>query len=351
MKSQKFFPIRYPIRSKTLYHYGSTVRLHVFSCVGLGAVLLGAVIWGCSRSSLALLDASGGVNSSSLAAKGNSTSKEALANRAFVQPPARTRITNRPANVRGKVLILEYHHVLPKEDRWARSITNFKKDLDRLYKLGYRPITLAEYHANDFSIPPGSSPVVITFDDAHPNQFAFLEDGSIDPNCAVGIWKAFSERYPDFPVKGTWFIVPSMAFGDSKTFTKKMKMLEEWGSEIAVHTITHGSLGKMTAAQVQFEIGATVQFLEERGIKAKTVAYPYGVPPKDKGLIKRGVYKGKPYALAAGVLGGAGPARAARDPKVSMYSLPRIQAIEGDYGITFWLNKAKKNKFDLYVAP
>ena len=47
----------------------------------------------------------------------------------------------------------------------------------------------------------------------------------------------------------------------------------------------------------------------------------------------------------------AAPAPAPGSQKLDPYRLPRIQGIEGDYGITYWLDKVKSGKVKPYVAP
>jgi len=37
-------------------------------------------------------------------------------------------------NEAGRILILEYHRIGGAEDRWTRSLENFRADLDRLYR-------------------------------------------------------------------------------------------------------------------------------------------------------------------------------------------------------------------------
>ena len=41
--------------------------------------------------------------------------------------------------------------------------------------------------------------VVLTFDDSSIGQFRYLEDGTIDPDSAMGILLDFAEAHPDFP--------------------------------------------------------------------------------------------------------------------------------------------------------
>src|SRR5687768_5008588 len=68
----------------------------------------------------------------------------------------------------GRVPILEYHVVGDSsQGLFVISRDKFKRDLELLYERGYRPITVAQLVAKDFSdVPSGMSPVVFTFDDA-----------------------------------------------------------------------------------------------------------------------------------------------------------------------------------------
>jgi peptidoglycan/xylan/chitin deacetylase (PgdA/CDA1 family) len=223
--------------------------------------------------------------------------------------------------------------------------------LERLYRLGYRPVTLLEFTDGRMNLPPGASPVVMTFDDAHPNQFYFLKDGSIDPNSAVGIWREFERLHPDFPLKATWFVVPKMAFGQPKSFGRKIKLLREWGSEIAVHTMTHCNLGEKSDDRVKTEFGHCAKILKGYGVEAKTIAYPYGVPPKNRVLAKEFLWNGRRYKFSAAVLAGSGPAPSPNSGRYRPFAMPRIQAINGDYGIHYWLNRAKSGEVKVYVQP
>ena len=51
------------------------------------------------------------------------------------------------------------------------------------------------------------SPVILTFDDALRGQFNYTADGKIDPDCAVGILDDFHAQHPDWPLKGTFFVL------------------------------------------------------------------------------------------------------------------------------------------------
>jgi peptidoglycan/xylan/chitin deacetylase (PgdA/CDA1 family) len=191
------------------------------------------------------------------------------------------RVSNRKANTQGRVFVVMYHHIKEGSNPMNRSASKFRRDLESLYEMGFRPVTVTEMVENRMALAPGASPVVITFDDAHDNQFKILKDGSIDPNCAVGIWKEFSERHPDFPVKGTWYVLPTL-WGQKEFRKKKIEMLQSWGSEIGNHTVHHRDLRKLGDESVKAEIAGMNRILVKYGVNPNMpFCPPYGSFPKE----------------------------------------------------------------------
>lgn len=267
-------------------------------------------------------------------------------------PPAPPpRVSKRKGNTSGKVMILEYHRIVAKDTLYDRSVKKFRQDLQLLYERGYRPVTLSQYLDDKMDIPPGAIPVVFTFDDSDPSQFRFLADGSLDPKCAVGIWSAFAEKHPDFPVRATFYVLPNGPFGQKKLRDKKLKMLKDWGSELASHTWSHKNLAKLTDEQVCAELGKSIDWIRELGFEARHLALPYGVMPKNRALLKSFKYKGKSYGFESVALAGAGPALAPTDKKLDPMRLPRIQGMDRDLGIRYWLEMERKMKVAFYVQP
>lgn len=267
------------------------------------------------------------------------------------KPSPPKRVSKRPGNVNGKVMILEYHRIVDKDTMYDRSVKKFKQDLQLLYERGYRPVTLGEYLDGKIDIAPGAIPVVFTFDDSDPSQFQFLADGTLDPNCAVGIWSAFAEKHPDFPVRATFYVLPNGPFGQKKYREKKVQMLKDWGCELASHSWSHKSLGKMTDEQVKTELGKSIDWIRSLGFEPRHLALPYGVMPKNRTLLKSFQYNGKTYGFESVALAGAGPALAPTDPKLDPMRLPRIQGMDRDLGIRYWLEMERKMKVAFYVQP
>lgn len=254
------------------------------------------------------------------------------------------RVSDRPANLKGSVFIVEYHKIAKEEARWDRSIEKFKSDLERMYEMGFRPVTLESYLDNTMDLPPGASPIVFTFDDSHPSQFRYLDDGRVDPDCAVGIWSDFAAKHSDFPVRATFYVIPSTGpFGQRDQASKKLEQLKAWGCELGSHTLTHRKLSALPEAEVEKELAGAVAAIRDYGFEATSIALPFGISPKNAAQLKK--------HHRAALLVGANPAPAPGSEKFDPMRLPRIQGIEGDFGITYWLDQVEKGRVKPYVAP
>ncbi len=279
--------------------------------------------------------------------------QEALPDIAKAGPPTKEskRVTDRPGNRLGKVLVLMYHRAGPDESNMVRSFANFKKDLSRMYTMGFRPVTLNEYVTNTMELERGASPVVITFDDSHQSQFSMKADGSIDPNCFVGIWKAFADENPDFPVKGTFFVLPNGPFAQGKFREAKLKFLKDNGCEIGSHSMTHTALNKLTDDEVKKELVDSYTYVSGLGFTARSFATPYGIAPKNRSLLESFEWKGSKFGYDNICLAGASPAPSPLSKQIDRTRIPRIKAYEGEYGVTYWLNRVSNEKLDPYVQP
>jgi peptidoglycan/xylan/chitin deacetylase (PgdA/CDA1 family) len=245
-----------------------------------------------------------------------------------------------------------YHHIREGSNAMFRSPSKFKQDLESLYKMGFRPVTISEYVGNRMKLPPGASPVVMTFDDAHPNQFYIRKDGSIDPKCAVGIWAEFAKTHPDFPVKGTFYTLPVL-WGQHKLIQQKIDMLRGWGSEIGNHTYNHRFLSRLNDDQVKMEIAKMNDLLVSYGIPPNMpFCPPYGEYPKNRSLVKMFKYNGKVYQHSSACMAWDSPAASPNDTKnFSRYRFERLHGNGKPMGIDWWLGKVKSGKVQVYVAP
>jgi len=241
-------------------------------------------------------------------------------------------------NELGRIMILEYHIIGPTESRWTRSYANFWNDLNLLYSKGYRPISLNDLIDNRIDVPAGFSPVVFTFDDSSPMQFAFVKgpDGTLvpDPNSAVGMLERFHALHPDWAAKATFFVLPGAdhphdLFGVEDQKQAKLQYLVDHGFEIGNHTFWHQRLDVLaTQAQVEEQLGRAVQAIDAfvPGYNVRTLALPLGEWPKNPAWAIDGSYQGTAYHNDAILEDTGGPAPAPNSVHYNPFKLPRIQA-------------------------
>lgn len=261
------------------------------------------------------------------------------------------RISTRRPNQLGKVMVLMYHHIGESEKFMFRSVANFRNDLERLYAMHYRPVTMEEFITGTMPLAPGASPVVFTFDDGHRDQFNVLDDGTVDPKCFVGVWLDFAKTHPDFPVRAT-FYVNKNPWNQPKWLDRKAQMLKQWGSEVGSHTWTHPNMRKLSDDQVKKEMALCYDLVEKMGFKPNAFAYPFGNEPRNMKLVTDGFsYNGKFYKHTNAVLAGASPSVPIEDSKFSPYRIQRVQAFPGSGGIDYYLGLVQQGKSAPYVQP
>jgi hypothetical protein len=94
------------------------------------------------------------------------------------------------ANELGTVPVMMYHRLTSKPGEYDMTPAAFRAQVRRLLHSGYRPIDARDLARGRVDVPAGMTPVVLTFDDGSPGQFALRADGRLDPGCAAGILTA-----------------------------------------------------------------------------------------------------------------------------------------------------------------
>ncbi|OGC12074.1 hypothetical protein A3K48_06355 [candidate division WOR-1 bacterium RIFOXYA12_FULL_52_29] len=239
-----------------------------------------------------------------------------------------------------KFPVLEYHLIRRPEARWSRTPENFWRDLEWLRANGYYPFNLRDILAGFPGLPEGKVPVVLTFDDSSSSQFRYLRSGEVDPECAVGIIKRFNAKYPDWPARGTFFILVQTNNPDRNIFGQpenpdykagKLRQLEEWGMEVASHTYSHDRLSDISTREAAYSLARSSRTLS--GIISREVvslALPMGLYPKDESVFTGSYQKiSYDFKLAAEVAGGLQPAPWEKnfDPR----HIRRIQTIASEW--------------------
>ena len=263
---------------------------------------------------------------------------------------ARFGAADEPAtNELGRVPILEYHLIGPENCRWTVTPETLREDLELLWSRGYRPVSMRELVDRSFVLPAGTSPVVVTFDDASPSQFRYLEQGGqlvIDPTSAVGIWLEFARTHPGWGNRAVFCVLSGAEAGRSFFGNKDIEgQKTEWrqrkiaflvgqGFEICNHTLWHATLSKYSDAVVQEQIARLQLAVDSAvpGYRIRTFALPLGVWPRNHALAWQGSWTDPKtgsrveYRHDAVLLVGGGPARSPYDPQFDGRALPRVQA-------------------------
>lgn len=237
----------------------------------------------------------------------------------------------------GWALVMEYHLIQPGEDNeYSRTPDSLRADLEWLYEHDFYPIRFRDLSSGTINIPPGKSPVALTFDDSSPGQFRYLADGTIDPESAMGILLAFAETHRDFPAVATFFplldleLEERILWGQPELADQKLHTIIDLGGEIGSHTVSHEPLDLVGAERIQWQLAFSTFWLEERignDYDVISLALPLGAYPADESLLHSGESEGVSYAFtgAAEVAGGPTPSPYATvfDP----YHIMRAQAI------------------------
>jgi peptidoglycan/xylan/chitin deacetylase (PgdA/CDA1 family) len=239
----------------------------------------------------------------------------------------------------GWVLVLEYHLVYPGEDNvYNRTPASFRADLEWLHRNDYYPIRFRDLTAGTIDIPAGKSPVVLTFDDSDISQYRVLDDGSVDPESAMGVLMGFAEEHPDFPPVAVFFPLldvdapQRILFGQPEYANQKLQTIVALGGEVGSHSVSHERLDLVSEARVRWQLAFSSKWLAERigdGYEIVSLSIPFGAYPANLDLIRSGESEGVSYAFtgAAEVAGGAALSPYAEGFR--SYHIARAQVVPG----------------------
>lgn len=249
----------------------------------------------------------------------------------------------------------------PRYDKHGLNIApeTFKRQLQQMYDAGWYPINMRDMLTARLNVPKGKTPVVLTFDDARPSQFRYLPNGTIDPNCAVGILETFHKTHPDWPTRATFYVLPESSyngvpFDQDGLETKKLRFLVQHGYELGNHTTSHRSLAPMNAATLRWEMAFCARYFRRQvpHLTMQTMALPYGIAPHDPTLwrwLLDGSQAGTHYYNRCILLACGGPAFAPADKRFDPRRIPRLETAPGE--IEHWLALSTSSRPDpLFVS-
>jgi peptidoglycan/xylan/chitin deacetylase (PgdA/CDA1 family) len=257
-------------------------------------------------------------------------------------------------NELGLIPVLEYHDFVADEDdeaQFARTIDDFRADLNWLYEHNFFIVPLRDVIANEIKAPAGKHPVALTFDDSYASQFRYLigDDGSvtIDPDSAVGILEAMYAAHPDFGRGGFFAVIPEFCFDwqadaaepeQTPYCSQKIGWLLDNGYEVGNHSRDHKSLYDLTSAQFAEQIGGAIEELQayDPRVTADIIAMPFGDYPKkgheeQREMLRNGfTYKGRTIQMLGALMVGSEPTVSPISSDWDKIYIPRIQAWDAD---------------------
>lgn len=236
------------------------------------------------------------------------------------------------ANELGEIPVLMYEDVDPEGGDNIRTPQDLAKDIEYLKSAGFLPVNLRDLASGNIDIPAGTSPVVLTFDDSTIGQYDILDDGTLDPQSAVGILQAASLD-SGWGAKATFYCLIDVKskdnelFGQSDHQQEKLRNLVDWGYEIGSHTVSNLNLQKASEADVQRELGDSQQRLQTLiggGYQVTSLSVPAGAYPAKTSLLSSGVYNNKPYKYTSAVTTGDKPSFSPFSKLFDPMRIPRI---------------------------
>lgn len=265
-------------------------------------------------------------------------------------------------NENGKIMVLMYHKFAKdSSDDWTRSFSDFKKDLELLYKNDYYPINMSDYIEGKIDVPYGKTPVVLTFDDGTAGQLSFewVDDVlKVKENTAVKVYQDFVKEHPDFPMKGTFYIMSTNFFGAKGTLKQRLEYLLEQGFEIGNQTQNHYALQKADSKdKVIEEVGGLAKFVDELipGYVINSFSPPGGSMPKQYAEdVYSGQYEGFKYENKGIVLlYNSKPTLSPINNELDLKKISRVRVSGNkklDKDLEYWIEYFKDNPGEKFVS-
>ena len=258
------------------------------------------------------------------------------------------------ANELGKVPVMMYHQVkVDAHDAYDQTPDDFRKELERLYKDDYRPVTARDFIAGKIDIPAGKHAVVMTFDDSSVSQAQIGADGNPTADSALGIMEKFAKDYPDWKSTATFYVNTEPApFNDAKV----MPWLVEHGYEVGSHTITHANLKNLSESGALKEIGGNVRDIQAAlpGYTVTTFARPFGIAPANLQLLHGGTYESTTYKFDGVMLVGSDPNKSPFNADFDPFAIHRIRSGSKtkpvDMDATYWMASLEAGPSSVYTS-
>lgn len=270
-------------------------------------------------------ESSGGVGASS----GNTSPT-------FSGPMTEDKAAAMGANELGQIPVLLYEEISEERGTDVRSPEDLADDIELLRSEGFVPVNLRDLASGNIDIPAGMSPVVLTFDDSSLGQYNILDDGTLDPQSAVGILQAAVDA-GDWAPKATFYCLLDVTSKDNELFgqpdnqQEKLRNLVDWGYEIGSHTVSNLNLKKAPILELKKELLVSQQTLQDLiggGYQVTSLSVPAGEYPQDEALLATGSYEGKGYKYTSAVTLGDALCASPFSTLFNPMRIPRVSVTE-----------------------
>jgi peptidoglycan/xylan/chitin deacetylase (PgdA/CDA1 family) len=274
-------------------------------------------------------------------------------------------------NELGIIPVLMYHHFTNgiAEGPWERNLGDFRSDLEWLADHGFVTMGLRDLIDDTIEVPFGKKPVILTFDDALPEQFQFMQNDAGDlvptPDSAVGVLEAVFAAHPDFGHTAHFAVTTNACFSiagvEFNTYDdycpKKLQWLNDHGYEVGNHTKTHPHLPEIAPESFVEEIGGAAAFIDERmhgeGNLSHVLTLPYGEAPEpgteNEQLLRGGFWYGDDaFQVEAMVRVSGGPTYAPQSTYFDPMTITRVNTDQASLDVLF--EQCADPEFPLYVS-
>lgn len=256
-------------------------------------------------------------------------------------------------NEAGQIMILMYHGLKEKPGSYATTIELFKKDLERLYNEGYRTISMTDLIQNNISVPLGTTPVILTFDDATLSNFFYDEEGQISKDSVVGILDEFYQNHEDFGRNAIFYVYGQNPFRERDLLEEKLSYLIANGYEIGNHSWNHEKLNTLDETGILKAIGKEQAFIREvANYEMQHVSLPYGIKPSESlfSLVFNGTYEEVTYHNLSAVNVGWNPVKSPIHMNFNPLSLNRVTCGEDQFELNYWLDYFQEHPEKRYYS-
>jgi len=248
--------------------------------------------------------------------------------------PTDTQLRDLGVNELGRVFVSEWHEIQDTDATYKTSMDTFRQQLEDLYNRDYRPISAQEFIDGTFSIPAGTSPVLLTFDDSYMEHLFFDEDGNPDPDSVVGILEEMERADPTWRARAVfaWFWPYPFRLTEPDRIAQAFTYLIDKGFDISNHSLEHESLRDMSAAQVRENLATTekrvADLLGRDHVEVSTLTLPFGMWPQDREAVISGEFDGYAYEHHLVFEVGWMPTRSPHHVDYDPHSILRVAAHE-----------------------